>query len=300
MSEDNKDSRTGDTDKRTNLGRGLAALFGEESEDYQTLDTARAGKSIAIEHLHPNKNQPRRNFDSDELTALADSIAASGILQPVLVRRHPDRPSEFEIVAGERRWRASQIAGLSEIPVVIRDISDSAAIAMALIENIQRENLNPLEEAIALRRLIDEFDMTHQGAAEAIGRSRAAVSNLLRLLDLAPEAKALVQSGRLEMGHARALLGLSGAAKQAEVARLVASKGLTVRETERLVKRLQNGTTGNKGTGQQDPDIRRLQDELGEKLGATVAIEHGAKGKGKLVVRYNSVDELEGILGHIK
>jgi ParB family chromosome partitioning protein len=241
----------------------------------------------------------------ESLEELAESIRAQGIVQPIVVRPlnrgGTSDSGQYEIVAGERRWRAAQMAGLADVPVVVRDIPDSAVIAVALIDNIQRENLNPLEEALALRRLIDEFDMTHQEAAPAIGRSRAAVSNLLRLLELSEDAKALLQSRDLEMGHARALLALTDAPRQAEVARLVATKGLSVRETERLVRRmLQGGSMTGRSTTGIDPDIRRLQDELTDRLGARVAIQHSARGKGKLVISYNSADELQGILDHIK
>jgi ParB family chromosome partitioning protein len=207
----------------------------------------------------------------------------------------------YEIIAGERRWRAAQIAGLTEIPAVVRDVPDEAAVAMALIENIQREDLNPLEEARALSRLIDEFGLTHQAAAEAVGRSRAAVSNLLRLMELADEVKTLLEQRSIEMGHARALLGLTQRRQQVEVAGLVAKKSLSVRETEALVRRLlvPAGAAARESTAV-DPDIRRLELELADKLGAKVAFQHSAGGKGKLVVSYNSLDELEGILAHIQ
>ena len=226
-------------------------------------------------------------------------------MQPIVVRPVRDKDAsgarQYEIVAGERRWRAAQIAGLANIPAIVRDIPDSSAIAVALIENIQRENLNPLEESGGLRRLIDEFEMTHQQAADAVGRSRTAVSNLLRLLDLCDAAKQRLQSGELEMGHARALLSILDDAKQAEVAAQVAAKGLSVRETEALVKRILKGDKPAPGAAKKlDPDIRRLQDDLSERLGARVQIQHGGKGRGKLVVTYNSLDELDGILAHIQ
>jgi len=208
-------------------------------------------------------------------------------------------PGRFEIIAGERRWRAAQLAGLHEIPAVVRDVPDRAAIAMALIENIQREELNPMEEASALQRLIDEFALTHQQAAEAVGRSRAAVSNLLRLLTLAEEVRGLVEKGELEMGHARALLALEGNA-QVQAARQVVAKGLSVRETEQLVRRQHEPAKPKPAPAAQDPDVRRLQEELAERLGAKVQFQQGAKGKGKLVIHYNSLDELDGILNHIK
>jgi ParB family transcriptional regulator, chromosome partitioning protein len=238
------------------------------------------------------------------LGELADSIKARGLVQPILVRPLP-RPNlgesqRYEIIAGERRWRAAQMAGLSEIPAVIRDVPDEDAVAMALIENIQREDLNPLEEARALLRLIDEFGLTHQAAAEAVGRSRAAVSNLLRLMELTDEVKELLEGRLIEMGHARALLGLASRRQQIEVAALVAKKGLSVRDTEALVRRLIAPPGPQKSeSAAQDPDIQRLELDLAEKLGAKVAFQHAASGKGKLVVSYNSLDELEGILAHI-
>ncbi len=250
--------------------------------------------------------QPRLDMHLESLEDLAASIRAQGVIQPIVVRplaeKGPGGTPRYEIVAGERRWRAAQMAGLQSVPVVIREIPDSAAIAMALIENIQRENLNPLEEALSIRRLIDEFGLTHEEAAEAIGRSRVAVSNLLRLIQLGEVARDLLQKRAIEMGHARALLGLTDGRMQAEVARLVAGKGLSVRETERLIKRMLEGPSKpaeREPTGSRDPDVRRLENELAEKLGAQVAIQHGRAGKGKLVVSYNSLDELEGILGHI-
>ncbi len=238
-------------------------------------------------------------MDEEALQELAASIRAQGVLQPVVVRPMSGT-GRYELVAGERRWRAAQLAGLQDIPAVIRDVPDQAAMAIALIENIQRENLNPVEEAHALHRLIDEFDMTHQQAADAVGRSRAAVSNLLRLLDLSADVKALLENGDLEMGHARALLSLTSD-QQGQVARQVVAKGLSVRETEHLVRRLQQtASSGRPASPSTDPDIRRLQDDLSAQLGAMVKIQHTARGKGRLVVHYNSLDELDGILNHIK
>jgi ParB family chromosome partitioning protein len=240
------------------------------------------------------------DMHTESLQDLADSIRVQGVVQPIVVR--PVGPNRYEIIAGERRWRASQLAGLHDIPALIKDVPDQAAIAMALIENIQRENLNPLEEANALQRLIDEFDMTHQQAAEAVGRSRAAVSNILRLRELTDDVKNLLDNNKLEMGHARALLGLSGA-EQAKAAHEVARKGLSVRETETLVRKQLAGATGKKTPGSPpalDPDVRRLQDDLSERLGAKVAVQCNKQGKGKLVIQYNSLDELDGILAHIK
>jgi len=225
------------------------------------------------------------------------------VVQPILVRplpnRNPGESQRYEIIAGERRWRAAQMAGIAEIPAVIRDVPDEAAVSMALIENIQREDLNPLEEARALLRLVDEFGLTHQAAADAVGRSRAAVSNLLRLMELADEVKLLLEQRSIEMGHARALLGLTSRRQQIEVAALVAKKGLSVRDTEALVRRLLSPADADGPSRALDPDINRLQLELADKLGAKVLFQHTASGKGRMVVSYNSLDELEGILAHI-
>jgi ParB family chromosome partitioning protein len=305
--------------KRTGLGRGLEALLGTPVpaapgpaalSETPARPAGDALQTLDVDLLVRGAYQPRLDMHLESLEDLAASIRAQGVIQPIVVRplveRGPGGTPRYEIVAGERRWRAAQMAGLQAVPVVIREIPDSAAIAMALIENIQRENLNPLEEALAIRRLIDEFGLTHEGAAEAIGRSRVAVSNLLRLMQLGDAARELLQKRAIEMGHARALLGLTDPRMQAEVARLVATKGLSVRETERLIKRMlegpskPGGSDGERGLGgSTDPDVRRLENELAEKLGARVAIQHGRGGKGKLVVAYNSIDELEGILGHI-
>ncbi|MGB5248065.1 MAG: ParB/RepB/Spo0J family partition protein [Gammaproteobacteria bacterium] len=291
--------------RRRTLGRGLDALLSSPS----TGDSKQAAgdgelRQLPLDQLQRGQFQPRLDMRPESLEELASSISAQGVVQPIVVRKLSGKPGEarYEIIAGERRWRAAQLAGLQDIPAVIREVGDSAAVAMALIENIQRENLNPLEEARALERLISEFDMTHQLAAEAVGRSRTAVSNLLRLLDLCAEAKSLVEARQLEMGHARALLGLSDKAAQAAAARKVAAAGLSVRETERLVKRLATEGQGRsaKPAARKDPDIQRLEAELGDRLGATVSISHGAGGKGKLVIGYNSLDELEGILGHLR
>lgn len=291
--------------RRRTLGRGLDALLSPSS----TAQDGPAGadgelRALPVDQLQRGQYQPRVDMRPESLDELASSIRAQGVVQPIVVRALKDGPGQvrYEIIAGERRWRAAQIAGLQEIPAVVREVGDSAAVAMALIENIQRENLNPLEEARALERLIDEFDMTHQLAAEAVGRSRAAVSNLLRLLDLCPEAKTLVEERKLEMGHARALLALADAREQAAAARKVAAAGYSVRETERLVKRLASHPPARKGRApsRKDPDIQRLEADLGDRLGASVSIQHGAGGKGKLVIGYNSLDELEGILAHLK
>jgi ParB family chromosome partitioning protein len=306
--------------KKTGLGRGLDALLGPvNTQPAQTPAPAAAGvtpaaqptaaftglRNIALDLLQPGKYQPRRDMHRETLEELAASIRTQGVLQPITVRpvSSGGGATRYEIIAGERRWRATQIAGLDEIPVIVRDVDDEGAAAIALIENLQREDLNPLEEAEGLKRLIDQFELTHQEAATAVGKSRAAVSNLLRLLDLAPEALQLLASGELDMGHARALLGLSGARSQFDAARQVVSRGLSVRDTEALVRRLQSGKSASTKKGGDtviDPDIRRLQDDLADKLCAKVAIQHSAKGKGKLVISYNSVDELDGILAHLK
>jgi ParB family chromosome partitioning protein len=289
------------------LGRGLDALLSKPA-------TALAGaekpptegyglREIPVDLLQRGQYQPRVDMRQDTLDDLAASIKAQGVVQPIVVRPISSSGGErrYEIVAGERRWRAAQLAGLDEVPAVVREIPDDAAIAMALIENIQRENLNPLEEARALDRLILEFGLTHAEAAQAVGRSRASVSNLLRLQDLSEKVKPMLEDRQLEMGHARALLSIQNAGQQLEVARQVVSKGMSVRETERLVKRLLEG--GKKPPAKPRPpnaDIRRLEIEVSEKLGAKVSVQHTAKGAGKLVISYNSLDELDGILKHIK
>jgi ParB family chromosome partitioning protein len=306
------------TQKKTTLGRGLADLLGQARAPAAAGPTGTASAAgprgeeltrLPLDLLQRGKYQPRTDMRPETLAELAESIRAQGVVQPIVVRPigelEPGGVQRYEIIAGERRWRAAQQAGLTEIPAVIRRVPDEAAIAMALIENIQRENLNPLEEARALERLIAEFGLTHQQAAEAVGRSRVAVSNLLRLLELAPEVCERVERRELEMGHARALLGLAQRRQQIEVAALVARKGLSVRETEALVRKLSQppaaaGGDGAAGGGRAvDPNIRRLETDLAERLGARVAIEHGASGKGRLIVHYNSLDELDGILGAI-
>ncbi len=261
---------------------------------------------LPLDRLQRGRYQPRVDMRPESLQELADSIKAQGVVQPIVVRPvdgAQSREARYEIIAGERRWRAAQMAGLTEIPAVIRRIPDEAAIAVALIENIQRENLNALEEARALDRLIREFEMTHQEAADAVGRSRAAVSNLLRLLDLPAELAALVEARELEMGHARALLALPGRRQQAEVGAFVAKKHISVRETEAIVRRMlapaKAGKPSDDGADSADPDVTRLERELAEKLGAKVVIRHASSGKGRLIVDYNSLDELDGILQHI-
>ncbi len=285
--------------KKRGLGRGLDALLaGVGSGDGGPSGAEGELRALDIDLIQRGKYQPRQDMHPESLEDLAASIKAQGVVQPIVVR--PVGGGRFEIIAGERRWRAAQLAGLSDLPAVVRDVPDQAAIAMALIENIQRENLNPLEEAGALQRLIDEFEMTHQQAADAVGRSRAAVSNLLRLLELNEDVKALVVAGELEMGHARALLGLTGA-PQSAAARKVAARGLSVRETEALVRRLLKQAEGAPAPARRvDPDVLRLEQELAERLGARVSIQHAAGGKGRLVIQYNSVEELEGILSHLR
>ena len=297
--------------KKPSLGRGLAELsplLAQRSrvplpEPAQAVGDRLA--SLPLDLLTRGKYQPRVDMRPESLSDLADSIKSQGLVQPILVRPLP-RPTlgesqRYEIIAGERRWRAAQMAGLAEIPAVIRDVADEVAVVMALIENIQRENLNPLEEARALLRLIEEFGLTHQAAAEAVGRSRAAVSNLLRLTELADEVKQLLEQRSIEMGHARALLGLTTRRQQIEVAGLVAKKGLSVRDTEALVRRLLSpAAAADNEPKAVDPDINRLQLELADKLGAKVLFQHASSGKGKMVVSYNSLDELEGILAHIQ
>ena len=282
--------------KRRGLGRGLDLLL---SGAAPVADNDEILRTLPIDLIRPGPFQPRQDMREDTLQELADSMRSQGLVQPILVRPLGDG-EQFEIIAGERRWRAAQMAGMQEITSVVRQVTDQAAIAMALIENIQREDLNPLEEAGALDRLIREFDLTHQQAADAIGRSRAAVSNLLRLLDLGTRLKKLLATRELDMGHARALLALPTQRQQTEVGLLVAKKGLSVRETEALVRRLLSSRKKDPKPVSRDPDIARLETELSELLGARVSLSHSAKGKGKLVVSYNSLDELEGILEHIK
>ncbi len=299
--------------KRPSLGRGLEALLGTSTA---SADQPPAGAAaprldeelarIPVDLLQRGRYQPRLDMRPESLQELADSIRAQGVVQPIVVRpvvaQRTGEPLRYEIIAGERRWRAAQMAGLHDLPAVIRHVPDSAAMAMSLIENIQRENLNPLEEARALDRLIREFEMTHQSAADAVGRSRAAVSNLLRLLELADEVKSLVEQRQLEMGHARALLGFTVMRQQVEVAALVARKGLSVRETEALVRRMltRKDDDEDREPPRKDPNIGRLEQELAGKLGAKVQLQHSAKGRGKLVINYNSLDELDGILAHIQ
>jgi len=290
------------------LGRGLDALL---SKPVAATRAAAGGsgegglRQIPVELLQRGQYQPRVDIRQDTLEDLASSIKAQGIVQPIVARPIEGGKGiqRYEIVAGERRWRAAQMAGLEEVPAVVSEISDDAAIAMALVENIQREDLNPLEESRALERLIREFGLTHAEAAKAVGRSRAAVSNLLRLQELSDKVKSLLESRQIEMGHARALLGISNAVQQYDAARQVVKKGLSVRETERLVRSMLDKATAKKVPAPVDSgnaDIRRLEIEVSEKLGAKVAVQHTKSGSGKVVISYNSLDELDGILKHIK
>ena len=286
--------------KKRGLGRGLDALL-PRSDKPPATEAAVAGtdtsgqRELPVEWLQAGRFQPRTYFDEAALEELASSIRAQGLMQPIVVRSLDSE--RFEIIAGERRWRAAQRAGLEKVAVIVREADDESALAMSLIENIQREDLNPLEEASALQRLIDEFQFTHQEVAEAVGRSRSSVSNTLRLTQLAPPVADMLARGDLEMGHARALLTLDRET-QAEVARTIAARGLNVRQTEAMVRGL--GKTGEKRAGRRlDPDIQRLQDRLGEKLGQPVRLQHSARGKGQLVISYNTLDELDGILGRL-
>ena len=295
--------------KKKRLGRGLDALLSKSASEFldpinldsKDLDSL---KNIPIDLLQRGKYQPRVDIRQDTLQQLAESIRSQGVIQPIVVR--PIKNSNglntrYEIIAGERRWRASQMAGKHEVPAIIREIENVDAIAIALIENIQRENLNPLEEAKALSRLIGEFDITHKQAADVVGRSRVAVSNLLRLLDLSDEVKPMVEARQLEMGHARALLSLENPSQQLSVARDIIKRGLSVRATEKLIRGLLNHELKLSDTKtQRDSNIKHLEKDISDKLGAKTLIIHTAKGSGKLVIKYNTLDELDGILKHIK
>jgi len=293
--------------KKKRLGRGLDALLSkpvaETASVTASADVADGLTNIPVELLQRGEYQPRLDMRQDTLEELAKSIQMQGVVQPIVARplRREGHIQRYEIVAGERRWRAAQMAGLQEIPAVVRVIPDEAAIAMSLIENIQREDLNPLEEARALERLIREFDLKHEEAAEAVGRSRASVSNLLRLLDLSDKVKSMLESRDIQMGHARSLLALSSEAQQLNAAKQVVKKGLSVRGTEALVRRLLvRDSKPKKKAGTEDKDVQRLEMDLSDRLGAKVRVDHTRKGSGNLVISYNSLDELEGILKHIK
>jgi len=301
------------TKRKRGLGRGLDALLassraaavpteplaeGEESQPVKLPEGEL--RHLPIEFVQPGRYQPRQDIQPEALEELAASIRAQGLMQPIVVRPLPGQDDRFEIIAGERRWRACQLAGRDRVPALVRDVPDSAAIAMALIENIQRENLNPMEEAMALHRLQHEFELTQMEVAEAVGKNRATVANLLRLMNLNEDVKRLLEHGDIEMGHARALLGLDGQA-QSDAGVQVVSRALTVRQTEALVRHIQSGAnTESKPTEKPNPDVQRLERMLGDRLGAKVAIQHTAKGKGKLVISYTNLDELDGILEHIK
>lgn len=286
--------------KKKRLGRGLGSLIGN-FEDLASTQTQSDGLvEIDIDQIQPGRFQPRQNFDQQALEELADSIRSQGIVQPVVLRQEANH---YELVAGERRWRAAQLAGLQKVPAVIRELDAKSVAAIALIENIQREDLNPLEEAIAFHRLIEEFDLTHQQVADSVGRSRAAVSNLLRLLDLAEPVKKQINEGLLNMGHARALLSLIRH-DQIEIAKLVVNRRLSVRETELLVKKTlavqSEQKTGQRSDSKKvDPDVRRLENQISEKLGASVKIRSGKEGAGQLVIHFHSAVELDGILEHL-
>ena len=287
------------TMKKKRLGRGLGSLIGniDDVASADATDSVAGLDEIDIDRIQRGKFQPRQHFDQQALQELADSIRSQGIVQPIVVR---PEGNHYELVAGERRWRAAQLAGLQKVPAVIRELDAKAAAAIALIENIQREDLNPLEEAQALLRLIEEFDLTHQQVADSVGRSRATVSNILRLLDLAEPVKEQVNRGLLNMGHARALLALIRH-DQVEIAKIVVNRGLSVRETESLVKKTlasQNKTVTKPRAV--DPDVRRLENRISEKLGAAVKIKPGKKGAGQLIIHFHSSAELDGILEHLE
>ncbi len=282
--------------KKNPLGRNLSSMLSKSTLQHAAESASEASdrdslKSLPLDLISPGPFQPRSIFDADRLQELAESIRHQGVIQPIIVRAKGE--NNYELIAGERRWRAAQMAGIENIPAIVRKVPDEIAIAMALVENIQREDLNPIEEATALRRLVDEFQMTHQEAGDSVGRSRSAVSNLLRLLELSEEVRELVDARHLEMGHARALLTLEPSL-QAKAAREVVARELSVRQTEQLVRRLKNPPVPK--ITRLDPDVQRLQNALAEKLCAKVKLSHNAKGKGKMVIAFNSADELDGIL----
>ena len=279
--------------KKRGLGRGLDALLGGDSRKTVTEQVSNGLAEIPVEWIQPGKYQPRRIIDDEALQELAASIRAQGVMQPIVLRSVGE--NRYEIIAGERRWRATQLAGLDKIPCVIKEVNDEAAVAMSLIENIQREDLNPMEEALALQRLIEEFDLTHQQVAETVGKSRVAVSNFLRLINLAPEVTQMLVHGDIEMGHARALLSLTND-QQGKLAREIASSGLNVRQAEALVRKLTSGEKPLSQAKKVDSDTKQLENRLSSNLGQPVEIKHTIKGRGKLVIKYNSLDELDGVL----
>lgn len=289
--------------KRRGLGRGFDALINKDTPAPDSPEENASLKQLPVANIQRGRYQPRSVFDEAALAELAESIKAQGIVQPVVVRPVGEAEhggTQYELIAGERRWRAAQLAGLHEVPAVIRDVPDESAIAMALIENIQRENLNPLEEAVALKRLMDEFGMTHQQVAEAVGRSRAAVSNLLRLLELSLQVKPMVEAGELDMGHARALLPLP-VEQQLAVAQKVVAGGLSVRATEALVRKIMQGDdAAAKANEAVDPDVAKLERDLSDRIGAPVVLRYNNAGKGQLTIKYSSLDELDGILARIR
>ena len=277
----------------------MASLLGRPKNRPVSISADRDGdmKHVPIELIQRGKYQPRTGMHEEALQELASSIRVQGVMQPIVIR--PISADKYEIIAGERRWRACQIVGLDTIPAIIKPVGDEAAIAMSLIENIQREDLNPIEEAMALKRLQDEFELTQQEVADAVGKSRTSVTNLIRLIGLSIDVRRMLEHGDLEMGHARALLSLPDI-QQSEAARTVVGRGMSVRQTESLVRRLIAGGGDARASKLIDPDIKNLEENLAEKLGTQVMIQHSAKGKGRLVLKYNSLDELDGILAHIK
>ena len=280
--------------KPKGLGRGLDALLGGDDTPRREKD---ATATLPVSAIRPGKYQPRTRMDEQALNELAASIRAQGLMQPLLVR--PLEKDRYEIIAGERRWRAAQIAGLAEVPVLVREVPDTAALAMALIENIQREDLNPMEEAAGLQRLVDEFRMTHEQAADAVGRSRSATTNLLRLLKLAKPVQAMLMQGSLEMGHARALLPLEGA-KQIEAANRIAARGLSVRESEAIAARMLRGAGTGKRKPRADRDLEQLEEDISQRLGTTVQIRPGRKGSGTILIRYSGLDHLDQLLKKLR
>lgn len=281
--------------RKSGLGRGLDALLSASAQDEASEDTNQL-LLIPVHKIQRGEYQPRVHIDQSALEELAASIKAQGLVQPVVVRTISDG---YELIAGERRWRACQLAGMQDIPAIVKDIPDKSAAAMSLIENIQREDLNPMEESRALQRLINEFELTHQQVGDAVGRSRAAVSNLLRLQELSPKVMPLLEQGKLEMGHARALLSLEEP-NQLKPAETIIARQLSVREAEKLVKSLKQETPAPTKKQPRSPDVLRLEQDLGERVGASVAVQYNSKGQGKLIISYNNLDELDGILSHIK
>lgn len=281
-----------DDPKRRGLGRGLSALLGDEVEDYASLDRLRLSKMVPIEFLRPSGIQPRRHFDDDAIEALVESVREKGILQPLLVRRHPEQTNSYEIVAGERRWRAAQRAGLPEVPVVIKELDDAEALEIALIENVQREDLTAIEEAEGYRRLMDEFEHTQEALAQAIGKSRSHIANLLRLLNLPASVKQMVNEGALSAGHARALIGMEA---PEELARDIVHRGLSVRQTEKLAKGRGSGGTRRSEPVARDPNIAALEDDLSQLLGLKVAIKTRGEG-GSLDIVYETLEQLDDVL----